>query len=59
MAFPEIDTAISHLREVLGDKAYESFARAGEKMTNAAMATYAFEQIDLARDQLTLTGGAE
>ena len=59
MAFPEIDTAITHLREVLGDKAYESLARAGEKMTDAAMATYAFEQIDLARNQLTLTGGAE
>jgi hypothetical protein len=40
------------LREVLGDEAYESFARAGENMTNAAMATYAFDQIDRARVEL-------
>ena len=57
--FPEINTAITHLREVLGDKGYESLARAGENMTNAAMATYAFEQIDRARAQLTPTGGAQ
>ena len=25
--FPEIDTTITHLREVLGDDAYETFAR--------------------------------
>ena len=31
MAFPEIDTAITHLREVLGDEAYESLARTGER----------------------------
>lgn len=31
---------------------YESFARAGENMTNAAMATYAFEQIERARAAL-------
>jgi predicted ATPase/class 3 adenylate cyclase len=47
--FPEIDTTIVHLREVLGDAVYESFARAGQDMTNAAMAAYAFEQIDQAR----------
>ena len=29
-AVPEIDTTIGHLREVLGDEAYESFARTGE-----------------------------
>ena len=59
MAFPEITTTIAHLRETLGDDVYESFGRRGESMTNAAMAAYAFEQIDRARDQLTLTGGAE
>ena len=53
MAFPEITTTIAHLREVLGDDRYESLARAGRAMTNAAMATYAFEQIDLARAQLS------
>ena len=53
MAFPEITTTIAHLREVLGDDRYESLAQAGQAMTNAAMATYAFEQIDLARAQLS------
>jgi hypothetical protein len=52
MAFPEITTTIAHLREVLGDDVYESFACRGESMTNAAMATYAFEQIDSARAEL-------
>jgi hypothetical protein len=50
--FPEIDTTIAHLREVLGDEGYESFARAGENMTNAAMAAYAFDQIEQARAKL-------
>ena len=49
---PEFDGTIAHLREVCGDRAYESFARAGANMTNAAMVTYAFEQIDLARADL-------
>jgi hypothetical protein len=49
---PEINTAITHLREVLGDPAYESLAHAGEKMTTAAMATYAYDQIDQARAEL-------
>jgi predicted ATPase/class 3 adenylate cyclase len=48
---PEIDTAITHLREVLGDAAYEALARAGEVMTPASIATYAFDQIDQARSQ--------
>ncbi len=51
-SYPEITTAITHLREVLGDEAYESFACAGENMTNAAIATYAFDQIDQARAAL-------
>ncbi len=38
-AFPEITTAIAHLRDVLGDQTYESLARKGETMTTAAMAT--------------------
>ncbi len=48
-AFPEITTAIAHLREVLGDQTYESLARKGETMTTADMATYAYDQIDQAR----------
>jgi predicted ATPase len=50
--FPEITTAITHLRDVLGDPAYESLARKGETMTTAAMATYAYDQIDQARAEL-------
>ena len=49
---PELSTAIAHLREVLGDKTYESLARKGETMTTAAMATYAYDQIDQARTEL-------
>jgi predicted ATPase/class 3 adenylate cyclase/DNA-binding CsgD family transcriptional regulator len=49
---PEITTAIAHLRDVLGGPAYESLARAGEKMTTAAIATYAYDQIDQARTEL-------
>ena len=52
LAFPEINTAINHLREVLGDQTYESLARAAESMTNAAMAIYALDQIDQARAEL-------
>jgi predicted ATPase len=52
MAFPEVIETIARLRKVLGDDAYESLARRGESMTNAAMATYALDQIDLARTQL-------
>jgi hypothetical protein len=51
-AFPEITTAITHLREVLGEATYESLARKGETMTTAAMATYAYDQIDQARTEL-------
>jgi hypothetical protein len=49
---PEINTAIAHLRNVLGDKNYESLARKGETMTTAAMAAYAYDQIDQARTEL-------
>ena len=49
---PEITTAITHLREVLGDEDYESLARQGETMTTAAVATYAYDQIDQARTEL-------
>jgi hypothetical protein len=50
--FTEIDTAIAHLRAVLGDKTYESFARKGEAMTTSAIASYAYDQIDRARIEL-------
>jgi predicted ATPase len=49
---PELGTAITHLRDVLGDQTYESFAHAGANMTTAAMVTYAYDQIDQARAEL-------
>ncbi len=49
---PEITTAITHLRDVLGEATYESLARKGEAMTTAAMVTYAYDQIDQARTEL-------
>jgi predicted ATPase/class 3 adenylate cyclase len=48
----EISAAIAHLRDVLGDQTYESLARKGENTTTAAMATYAYDQIDQARTKL-------
>ncbi len=49
---PELGTAITHLRDVLGDQTYDSFARKGETMTTAEVATYAYDQIDQARAEL-------
>jgi hypothetical protein len=54
-----ITRAIAHLREVLGDQKYESLARAGQAMTTAAMATYAFDQIEQARAKLERKADAE
>jgi predicted ATPase/class 3 adenylate cyclase len=51
-AFPEINSAIAHLRDILGDPTYESLARKGETMSTAAIATYAYDQIDQARAEL-------
>jgi hypothetical protein len=51
-AVPEITTAITHLRDVLGEATYESLARKDETMTTAAMVTYAYDQIDQARTEL-------
>ncbi len=52
-SFPNINAAIAHLREALGDQTYESLAHKGEAMTPAAVVTYAFDQIDQARAELT------
>jgi hypothetical protein len=51
-AFPEIHTAITHLRDVLGDQTYDSLARKGNAMTTAEMVAYAYDQIDQARREL-------
>ena len=53
---PQLSTAIAHLREVLGDPAYESLAHKGETMTTVAMVTYAYDQIDQARTELEHPG---
>ncbi|WP_156686403.1 ATP-binding protein [Mycobacterium sp. Marseille-P9652] len=55
-AVPEITTAITHLRQVLGDQTYESLARKGETMPTAEMVTYAYDQIDQARTELKHPG---
>jgi len=47
-----VDTTITHLRESLGEQAYESLARTGASMTNSEMASYALDQIDRARTRL-------
>jgi predicted ATPase len=51
-AVAEFNTAIAHLRDVLGEATYESLALKGETMTTAAMVTYAYDQIDQARAEL-------
>jgi hypothetical protein len=53
---PEITTAITDLRDVLGEATYESLAHKGETMTTAEMATYAYDQIDQARTELEHSG---
>jgi hypothetical protein len=51
-SYPQLKTAIAHLRDVLGDETYQSLARKGEAMTIAAAANYAYDQIDQARAEL-------
>jgi hypothetical protein len=55
-AYPEINTTIAHLRDVLGKATYESLARKGEAMTTAEIVTYAYDQIDQARAELEHPG---
>ena len=47
--YPQLEETITHLRETLGDTVYESFARAGEAMSVAALANYALDNIERAR----------
>jgi hypothetical protein len=49
---PEINAAIAHLRDVLGDQTYGSRTRKGKAMTTAEIAMYAYDQIDQARAEL-------
>ncbi len=50
---PEIQAAVVHLREVLGEQRYEALRGAGEAMTTAEMVNFAYEQIDQARADVT------
>jgi hypothetical protein len=52
-AAPELSIAIDHLREALGGEPYELLTRTGEAMTTAEMVSYAYEQIDLARAEMS------
>jgi class 3 adenylate cyclase len=54
-SYPQLNTTIGHLRDVLGAEAYESLARTGETMTTADMVAYAYDQIDRARPALNAT----
>ncbi|MGB9306200.1 MAG: adenylate/guanylate cyclase domain-containing protein [Mycobacterium sp.] len=51
-SYSAITKAMAHLRDVLGDATYESLARTGAAMSTAAMAAYAYQQIDEARAEL-------
>ena len=50
--FAAIDLTITHLREVLGEQAYEAFARKGAAMTTAAVVAYAVDHIGRVRQEL-------
>ena len=51
-AAPELTPTIDNLREVLGHQTYDSLARRGDAMTMAAIAAYAYDQIDHVRTEL-------
>ncbi len=55
-AFSALGTAMTYLRDVLGEETYESLAHQGETMSTAAMVTYAYDQIDQARTELERHG---
>ena len=48
-SLPKVAQVVTHLREVLGDEAYQSLAAKGQRMTAPAIVAYALEQIDQAR----------
>jgi tetratricopeptide (TPR) repeat protein len=49
---PEVGGAVTELRGILGGQTYQARARKGEVMTTSAMAAFAYDQIDRAREQL-------
>jgi hypothetical protein len=48
-SFPQLEKAIAHLRDMLGDQTYASLARKGEKMATTEIVTYAYDHINEAR----------
>ena len=52
LATPELNKAITHLRDLFGAQTYESLARKGDTMTTAEIVTYAYDQIDQVRAEL-------
>jgi hypothetical protein len=54
--YAQMDATATHLREMLGSARYTSLARIGKRMSNGEMASYALEQIDVARAQLPQAG---
>jgi tetratricopeptide (TPR) repeat protein len=55
--YARIANTATLLREALGDEVYESLVRTGKHMTNGEMASYALDQIEAARAQLSSAGG--
>lgn len=51
-AFPEMNTAITRLRQILGEQSYTSLAQTGADMTIAEMVGYSLERIAEARAHL-------
>ncbi|MDT5113254.1 MAG: hypothetical protein QOE20_5144 [Mycobacterium sp.] len=49
MGYLDLSATIAYLSESLGVEAYTALAGRATSMTNAAMAAYAFNQIDRAR----------
>jgi hypothetical protein len=45
---PEINSAVAHLRDVLGEQTYQALVAEGRAMTTFAMAIFAYDQIDQA-----------
>ena len=50
--YRQLNAAIDHLHDALGEATYESLARKGKTMTTAAMVTYAYDQMEHARAEL-------
>ena len=51
--FPQIKSTITHLREVLGQSAFEALTHDGAHMSHASIAQYALDQIEQARALLS------